>query len=442
MAKSMEIPQDIIDNVIAAVGDDKRLLKQCSLVSSSFLLPSRKQLFSSITLRSDRYCQRIHQFLVQNPAILSSVRAINLTEYIDSMDRERPLECQWMNSTSLLAILRLPFFCLECFSINVLQDYWGLKPWNWNTFNSEMNDALSNIIHSSNLKTLSLKGITGMPTTFFHHIFHLTTLELHSVSPEDFRYVNSSSLTHGASMGVAPTSPHPVIDRCIWHLKEYFEYRSEHASGTRFTSSAYLSLKSGHEGPDRSFFLPFICRLRFFEIDVDLGPLNSYDFDILSFLMGSLRLSLTSPATLEHLKFSISLQGEVGDVDCEMFYEYIRYIWTHLDPISTHPTGSRLQRVDINIDYRDLGGFLRYPLLLEPDEHEVLKAVLDGLPLLRSKDILFVEIYSIHSCARYESSITESTGFFGAVWKIVWYIRLRCYVVADPQPLNLVSCRL
>jgi hypothetical protein len=42
MAVSVAIPQDIIDHVIAAVGDDKPLLKQCALVSSSFLLPGNK----------------------------------------------------------------------------------------------------------------------------------------------------------------------------------------------------------------------------------------------------------------------------------------------------------------------------------------------------------------------------------------------------------------
>ena len=79
--------------------------------------------------------------------------------------------------------------------------------------------------------------------------------------------------------------------------------------------------------------------------------------------------------------------------DYNGFYENLRdaEVWSHLDSITTIPTGSRLQRVDINIDYCDLGGFPRYPVLLEPDEHEVLKAVLDGLPLLRSKDILFVD---------------------------------------------------
>ena len=240
MAKSVEIPQDIIDSIIVAVGDDTHLLKQCALVSSSFLLPSRKKLFSRITLSSDQTCQRLHQFFLQNPLILSSVKAITLTEYLTSW---RTREIEWINSTSLPAILRLPFCCLECFSINFSPD-WDLKPWNWNTFSSELKDALSNIIHSANLKTLSLEGVTKVPITFFLYIVHLTTLELHFVSPNDFRDENSSSLTEAlaASKGVAPTPSHLVIDRCMWRLREYSEYHSEHARGTRSSSSTYFSL--------------------------------------------------------------------------------------------------------------------------------------------------------------------------------------------------------
>ena len=92
---------------------------------------------------------------------------------------------QWMNGTSLLAILRLPFGCLECFSINLGQCYTNPKPWDWNKFSSELKDALSNIIHSSSLKTLSLRGITKVPITFFLQIVHLATLELNSLSPKD-----------------------------------------------------------------------------------------------------------------------------------------------------------------------------------------------------------------------------------------------------------------
>ena len=143
---------------------------------------------------------------------------------------------QWMNGTSLLAILRLPFGCLECFSINLGQCYTNPKPWDWNKFSSELKDALSNIIHSSSLKTLSLRGITKVPITFFLQIVHLATLELNSLSVDDFFDDNSSSLT--------PMTSHTVIDRFVWRLREGlgYNYDYEYMPSTRFPSFAYFSL--------------------------------------------------------------------------------------------------------------------------------------------------------------------------------------------------------
>ena len=218
MAKPMEIPQDIVDIVIAEVGDDISSLKQCALVSSSFLRPSRKQLFSRIVLRSDQNSQGFHQLLVRNPLIQSFIKSITIFG-----DGSRSVNPKWMNGTSLVAILRLPFCCLERFSIVMCPDYWNMIPWNWNSFSSELKDALSNIIYSSNIKTLSLEGINKLPNTFFLHVVHLPTLELHFLSPNDFGYESSSSLT---SMG--------VIGRCVWHL------RKNDVRGTRFASSAYF----------------------------------------------------------------------------------------------------------------------------------------------------------------------------------------------------------
>ena len=240
MVKSVEIPQDIIDSVIAAVGDDAHLLKTCALVSSSFLLPSRKHLFSRITLKSDQTCQGIHQFFVQNPVIQSFVRSISLA----NMEHKNS---EWMDgSTSLLAFLRLPFPCLEGFSIQFRNEYYSdghwcwlhkLKPLKWDTLNSELKDVLSNIAHLPTLKTLSLYGISKVPTSFFLHIVHLTTLELHTFSLIDFGFgdENSRSLTLAASKGEAPMVSHAVIDRCLWHINP-----KEHLRSTRFPSSAYL----------------------------------------------------------------------------------------------------------------------------------------------------------------------------------------------------------
>ena len=202
MTKSVEIPQEIIDSVIAAVGNDTKLLKQCTLVSSSFLRPSRKQLFSRIILSSDQICQGIYHLLVQNPVMLSFVRSIILAEG------------NWIDDTSLLAILRLPFCRLEFFSIyGIFHDKYYNSNWNCNTFSSELKDALSNIIHSSTLKRLSLRGITKVPISFFQHIT-VTTLKLLDISPIDF--CDESSLTPASSKGVAPIASHTVIDCCGW----------------------------------------------------------------------------------------------------------------------------------------------------------------------------------------------------------------------------------
>ena len=70
-------------------------------------------------------------------------------------------------------------------------------------------------------------------------------------------------------------------------------------------------------------------------------------------------------------------------------------LWSYLDSIiTTYPTGSRLRRVDININYflyeeNEDGN--------EAVEDEILKVVLDGLPLLRMmKGILFVKAEDKH----------------------------------------------
>jgi len=262
-----------------------------------------------------------------------------------------------MNGTSLLAILRLPFCHLEFFEIFIRRE----SEWNWNNFSNELKDALSNIIHSSTLRTLYLVGIRKVPITLFLDIVHLTTLDLCSLLPSDFCGEKSSSLTRAASKG--------VIDRCVWqYWREYDTLVNQ------------------------SIFMPFMCRLRFFEAYVDLESATMDDFNILSFLMGSLCISLTSPATLEHLELNILFYNYHSDP----FIENLRNanVWSLLDSITTHPTGSRLQRVDIGIayccpygDYEDVVEEEEE----ETDEDEVMKAVLDKLPLLRAKGILFVK---------------------------------------------------
>ena len=130
-----------------------------------------------------------------------------------------------------------------------------------------------------------------------------------------------------------------------------------------------------------------MCRLRVFEIYIHFNYETMHGLkNLLSFLMRSLCMSLTSPATLEHLKFHINIRGQETNSNYFDFFDILSYTGP-LDSISTLPTASRLQRVDIIIDYC-LRASDYHP---EPDEDEVVETVLDSLPLLRTKGILFVE---------------------------------------------------
>ena len=136
-------------------------------------------------------------------------------------------------------------------------------------------------------------------------------------------------------------------------------------------------------------FLPFMCRLRVLDIYIDPSSTRLKDFDILSFLIRSLRLSLTSPPTLEHLKLGIVFTSYDYRFFWTAFFDELSDcdFWRHLDSIVTHPAGSRLQRVDIDIYYT----FQRDDNVKEPDNNEVSEPILDALPSLRKKGILFVK---------------------------------------------------
>ena len=222
------ILQDIIDNIIEAV-DDSHLLQKCALVSSSFLLPSRKRLFSQIFLRNEQACQRLHQVLVKNPVIQPFVRSITITQGLRLSDSYSRLD----RTTSLIAILRLPFGHLENFSIEM----W-LHSGNWNDFSSELKDALSAIIQSSTLKSLHLNQV-NVPIMLFQGI-HFTKLVLSSLSPNDFDGKASKLLTPATSEGVATTASHTGIDQCVWRF-----YSNSGTIGTKFPTSPYSSLIFG-----------------------------------------------------------------------------------------------------------------------------------------------------------------------------------------------------
>jgi hypothetical protein len=95
---------------------------------------------------------------------------------------------------------------------------------NWNTFSSELKDALSTIIRSSTLKTFCLRN-ASVPIMLFQAT-HLAKLELDSVILDGEQ---SRLLTLPASEGVETA----VIDQDVWIIDMRGQVR-----GTSFSTSA------------------------------------------------------------------------------------------------------------------------------------------------------------------------------------------------------------
>jgi hypothetical protein len=87
------IPQDIINSIVGNIDNRKKsLLRTCTLVSRSFLYPSRKQLFAHISLRSPKYCRGFLDLLVEHPYFQSYVKSLWILHPGDSTSVSHLLE--------------------------------------------------------------------------------------------------------------------------------------------------------------------------------------------------------------------------------------------------------------------------------------------------------------------------------------------------------------
>jgi hypothetical protein len=350
----MFIPLDIIENILSEIGDDTPLLQQCSLVSSSFHLFSRKHLFSEVFIKSAQTCRRLHLVLVQNPEIPPLIRKIRILDPGNNRSSHvLSPEMGWINGDSLFNILQFPFRFLRCLEFSIAKaDYTrNLYPLDWTCLRNELKAALSSIVQLSTLETLSLDGINHLPTTFFLNIARLMTLELTFLSPDLFCDENTSSLTRAASnLNLKEVmSITSQVDQCVWRFKKVEEKKY----GIPFIC-LYLT-NSGCSLPFREeIYLTFIsgCHIRFLQI-----CLNANDFTILGLdlLIRSLCRSLSTtpnPSTLEYLEINLVVKILESSFNCYVYLQTLHDsdAWIHLDLIPTYPACSRLQRVEIKID--------------------------------------------------------------------------------------------
>ncbi|KAF8226938.1 hypothetical protein L208DRAFT_1299292 [Tricholoma matsutake] len=349
MTNSLSFPQEIIDSIVETI-DDKVSLESCASTSRSFLYPSRKRLFSSISLHSSAESRNFYDILSRNPYIQSFVKTL----WIYDHGTESRCMC---DNEDLLSILQLPLRCLETFAVS----YSVMIALDWNTLSADMKAAFWDIVHSSSLTSFILRHAMDVPLDIFLGLTSVRALDLNCVDLDIFdnkHWDPTSQVTSLSENTASPTDRSLAVERISWSLplRRY---------STRF---------------------PFMSYPRFVDFNVPyLFTLTQFDFFLLA--LGS---SLQSPATLEHLtlKCGITLPYVYA------FVQALRALdeWTLLDNVIASSTGSQLHRVDVNIILR-VPNVTESMLYGEPIAMHQVKALLfQKLPQLSAKGILSVEV--------------------------------------------------
>lgn len=73
------IPQEVIDNIIDELRGDNTTLKQCTMVSRSFHLPCRRNIFCIVKLDADIKIIRLHHLLASTPRIAGDIRELEVS---------------------------------------------------------------------------------------------------------------------------------------------------------------------------------------------------------------------------------------------------------------------------------------------------------------------------------------------------------------------------
>lgn len=202
MALSTEIPQDIIDEIIDILRNDREALKACTYVSHSFRLQSRKLLFSMIIVDCPGAVASLRRILYRRPEISRFIHTLR----ISSLDRDTimrfPPVLPRLNHVRHLELGKQGSYPTVKFD-NVLTDY---------------NFIIMEVLKLPQIHTLSLHSILRFPSVFLRIPAHLTYLNM--------MYVGCARPPHLESPKAIPRQPlksvhvYDMLSMPEWPLSE------------------------------------------------------------------------------------------------------------------------------------------------------------------------------------------------------------------------------
>lgn len=152
------IPEDVIDEILTHLHDNSSTLKHCSLVSRSFLTPSRRLLFSTVFLKESRHVDKFYLLLQRSPEISNLVSTLQI--YIDRIALPTL-------PAVLSHVTRVRHFSIDS------HDYFT-----WGFLESEIRESMHALLVSNTLHSLKLAHAFHLPTAFIRGASTITMLSL------------------------------------------------------------------------------------------------------------------------------------------------------------------------------------------------------------------------------------------------------------------------
>ncbi|KAF5374483.1 hypothetical protein D9615_009064 [Tricholomella constricta] len=379
MVLVLRIPEDIISTILDELSSDIEALKQCSLVSQSFLPLCHKLLFSDICLYHPTRSRGICRLIVDNPSFASYIRTVEIIPGVFSTEFHGR---DWVTfEDTKLAPLLQKLHNLHAFSLCKMTS----PPIPWNTLPANLRSTILNLSAPS----FTLKAVANVPMGHFGQFRCLKALNLinieldhgHSLdlgplgssllSPQPVGYLESLrlfnyshiNLTCGRHLITVLTNSRSLLKlsrlKCLELFGDLgFTGTIMEVAGQSLQRFVWAGL--GGEADYHPIESPFtrfpssfgtLSALRYLSIDTKFA--RGHVYDPLPLLAQALaRATPRDACALEHFKVYVNLYGcwlmEFTPRDVDSVDEYA--IWPALDQALTRPgVYTKLKRVEIGL---------------------------------------------------------------------------------------------
>jgi hypothetical protein len=176
----MEIPQDIIDNIIDQFRDDRFAVKRYTTVSRSFLRSCRRILFSFVILNNPKMTKRLYLLMTSVPEISLHIRTLIFVIREEQLGGIEAYHA-WLKEDEILPKVLGMVLGLRFLGWNAPPS-WTLR---WEDLSTALRSSLTAALHSPDLTQIKISQLTtSIPMSIFKTFSRVKGLNIGGVGTD------------------------------------------------------------------------------------------------------------------------------------------------------------------------------------------------------------------------------------------------------------------